>query len=64
MIFIISIDMQTLAFGIVFSVPVNIWDFFAPCLTTQVGLQFVKVYPNITVSVGRVGTSMTNIYLL
>jgi hypothetical protein len=47
MIFIISMDMQIFAFiHINFSVPINIWEFFAPCFTTQVGLQFGIVCPN------------------
>jgi hypothetical protein len=46
MIFIISIDMQTFAF-----VPISIWEFFAPCFTTQVGLQFGTVCPNISTNI-------------
>jgi hypothetical protein len=32
----------------VFSVPISIWEFFAPCFTTQVGLQFGTICPNIS----------------
>jgi hypothetical protein len=30
----------------VFSVPINIWEFFTPCFTTQVDLQFGTICPN------------------
>jgi hypothetical protein len=45
MIFIISMDMQTFAFGH------NIWKFFAPCFTIQVGLQFGTVRPNMSTNI-------------
>jgi hypothetical protein len=51
MIFIISMDMQTLPLYIVFSIPISIWEFFAPCFTTQVGLQFGTVCPNINTNI-------------
>jgi hypothetical protein len=51
MIFIISMDMQTLPLYTVFSIPINIWEFFAPCITTQVGLQFGTVCPNMSTNI-------------
>jgi hypothetical protein len=51
MIFIISMDMQTLTLYIIFSVPISIWEFFAPCFTTQVGFQFGTVCSNISTNI-------------
>jgi hypothetical protein len=35
----------------VFSVSINIWEFFAPCFTTQAGLRFGTVCPNISTNI-------------
>jgi hypothetical protein len=51
MIFIITMDMQTFALYIVFSVPISIWEFFVLCFTTQVGLQFGIVCPNMSTNI-------------
>jgi hypothetical protein len=40
-----------MALYIVFSGPINIWEFFAPCFTTQVHLQFGIVCPNINTNI-------------
>jgi hypothetical protein len=32
----------------IFSVPIRIWEFFAPSFTTQVGLQFGTICPNMS----------------
>jgi hypothetical protein len=36
---------------IVFSQPINIWGFFAPSFTTQVGFQFGIVCPNMSTNI-------------
>jgi hypothetical protein len=36
---------------IVFSVPIRIWEFFTPCFTTQVGLQFGTICPNMSTNI-------------
>jgi hypothetical protein len=36
---------------VVFSKPINIWEFFAPCFITQVGLQFGTVCPNMSTNI-------------
>jgi hypothetical protein len=35
----------------VFSAPINIWEFFALCLTTQVGLKFGTICPNMSTNI-------------
>jgi hypothetical protein len=35
----------------IFSVPISIWEIFAPCFTTQVGLQFCTICPNISTNI-------------
>ena len=35
----------------IFSIPINIWKFCAPCFTTQVGLQFDTICPNINTNI-------------
>jgi hypothetical protein len=35
----------------IFLVSINIWEFFAPCFTTQVGLQFGTVCPNMSTNI-------------
>jgi hypothetical protein len=35
----------------VFSVPMSIWEFFAPCFTTQVGVQFDTICPNMSTNI-------------
>jgi hypothetical protein len=35
----------------VFPVSINIWKFFVPCFTTQVGFQFGMVCPNISTNI-------------
>jgi hypothetical protein len=51
MIFIISMDMQTFAFvHCVFSTHQHL-GIFAPCFTTQVGLQFGTVCSNISTNI-------------
>jgi hypothetical protein len=51
MIFIISLTYKLLPLYTVFSVPISIWEFFAPFFTTQVGLQFGIICPNITTNI-------------
>jgi hypothetical protein len=53
MIFIFSMDMQTFALSLytIFLVPISIWKFFAPRFTTQVGLQFDTICPNINTNI-------------
>jgi hypothetical protein len=51
MIFIIFMNMQTFAFYTIFSIPINISEFSAPCFTTQVGLQFGIICPNINTNI-------------
>jgi hypothetical protein len=43
--------MQTFAFVHCISKPISIWEFFAPCFTTQVGLQFGTVCPNMSTNI-------------
>jgi hypothetical protein len=61
MIFVISMDMQTfllflwtcklLPLYTVFSVPISIWEFFAPCFTLQVDLQFGTICRNMSTNI-------------
>jgi hypothetical protein len=51
MIFIISMDMQILPLYTVFSISINIWEFFAPCFTTQIGLQFGTLCCNMSTNI-------------
>jgi hypothetical protein len=51
MIFIISMDTQTFAFvHCIFSTQ-SAWEFFVLCFTTQVGLQFGTVCPNMSTNI-------------
>jgi hypothetical protein len=36
---------------IIFSIPINIWEFLAQCFTAKVGLQFGTVHPNMSTNI-------------
>jgi hypothetical protein len=42
---------ELLPLYIVFSVPISIWEFFALCFATQVGLQFGTLCPNMSTNI-------------